>query len=156
MSSQLRNSVILKKKCKYIFKEVLFNSSDHIITHVVLVCLGRRKGKKDVHAKQLTYLKKGRGGALIQSRPALNKNNSLFCKISRHWCKTNNHRCKTNRLALNKRYRIPILVWFEEGKCTLSASGPKNCWQDPAHSSTNFWYHLSGGSSINQNHSKNS
>lgn len=73
--------MILKKKCKYIFKEVLFNSSDHIITNVVLcmlVCLGGRKGKTDVDAKQLTYLKK-RGGALIQSRPALNKNNSLFC-----------------------------------------------------------------------------
>lgn len=57
--------MILKKKCKYIFKEVLFNSSDHIITNVVLcmlVCLGGRKGKKDVHAKQLTYLKKGGGG----------------------------------------------------------------------------------------------
>lgn len=78
--------MILKKKCKYIFKEVLFNSSDLIITNVVLcmlVCLGGRKGKKDVHAKQLTYLKKG-GGALIQSRPALNKNNNLLCKISRH------------------------------------------------------------------------
>lgn len=70
------------KKCKYIFKEVLFNSSDHIITNVVLcmlVCLGGRKGKTDVDAKQLTYLKKRGGGALIQSRPALNKNNSLFC-----------------------------------------------------------------------------
>lgn len=39
---------------------------------------------------------------------------------------------------MNKRYRIPILVWYEEGKCTLSASGPKSCWQDHAHSSTNF------------------
>lgn len=57
--------MILKKKCKYIFKEVLFNSSDHIITNVVLcmlVCLGGRKGKTDVDAKQLTYLKKRGGG----------------------------------------------------------------------------------------------
>lgn len=28
----------------------------------MLVCFGGRKGKKDVHAKQLTYLKKKRGG----------------------------------------------------------------------------------------------
>lgn len=103
----------------------------------MFVCLGGRKGKKDVHAKQLTYLKK-KGGGFDTKQTSFKQKQQPLLQNQQTLMQNKQSQMQNQPFALNKRYRIPILVWFEEGKCTLSASGPKSCWQDPAHSSTNF------------------